>query len=388
MVGAAPAELAGRAGQAGGSRVVGDREAEAEALAGAERDAAEVVGEHRLDRLARQDARAVPLAAVQHHLQERGVVGGRRQQAGPGRERLARALDVVSLAHHVAGVGRPLEAAAVADRRIDRRQPAQLARGQEEVRVGHPERVEQPLLQERAEGLAADLLDHRAQDVGVVAVDPPLAGMPVHRQRGEAGHRVAHRLVAVGEVPAGDARLRPRVGGRPAVGEQAHAVADAGGVGQQVADGDRPARRHDVVAAVFVRLGDGGLGERREVPADRVGDQQLPLLLQQQDPDAGEGLGLRRDAEDAVGRHRRLRLDVAVADPLAVGDLPAPDHDGDRAGEPALVDVALQRQAQAVEALGRHPHFFRRDAHQLLGEQRPRNEQQREQDGERGQANA
>ena len=54
----------------------------------------------------------------------------------------------------------------------------------------------------------------------------------------------------------------------PRAAEQAHAVADAGGVGQEVADGDGPARRHHIVAAVVVGLGDGRLRERGEVLAD------------------------------------------------------------------------------------------------------------------------
>ena len=233
-------------------------------------------------------------------------------------------------------------------RRVHGRQPVDLAGRQEEVRVVHAERAEQPLAEERAQRLPADLLDHRAQDVGVVAVDPRLAGVAVERQLGQPRHDVADRLVAVREIPAGDARLLPFIGRRTV------AVADAGGVRQQVADGDGPLRRNDVVAAAVVRFGHGRLHELREVLADRIGDQQPPLLLQQHHADAGQGLRLRRDPEYRVRGQRRARLLVAVADGLHVGNLSAAGHDRHGAGQAVVVDVRLERGGQPLQPLGGH----------------------------------
>ena len=117
----------------------------------------------------------------------------------------------------------------------------------------------------------------------------------------------------MGEVPAGDVRFHPFGGrGPPAVG-------DPRGVGEQVADGDRLPRGHHVVGPVGVRARDGGLEVFREMAADRVRDQEPPLLLQHHDGHAHDRLGLGGDPEDVAGLERIVRLPVPVAEGLEVG---------------------------------------------------------------------
>ena len=79
-----------------------------------------------------------------------------------------------------------------------------------------------------------------AEDVGVVAVDVPLAGLGVDRQRREPLDRRADRLVLVGEVPASSS---PAAFHCAAAGPAA--VPDARGVRQQVADRDLALRGDD-----------------------------------------------------------------------------------------------------------------------------------------------
>ena len=86
--------------------------------------------------------------------------------------------------------------------------------------------------EELVERHARRLLDHGAEDVGVVAVDVLLAGLRGERQAGQPLHQRADRLVLVGEVPSEHA------GGLIFLGSGPVAVGDAGGVRQQVADGD------------------------------------------------------------------------------------------------------------------------------------------------------
>ena len=88
-------------------------------------------------------------------------------------------------------------------------------------------------------GDARRLLDHAAEDVGVVAVDPCLAGLRDERQRAEPLHRVADRLILVGGVPAearGGAKSLRFVERRD---RRLRAVRNAGGVRQQIANRDR-----------------------------------------------------------------------------------------------------------------------------------------------------
>ncbi len=95
---------------------------------------------------------------------------------------------------------------------------------------------------------AGSLLDDAAEDVGVVAVDVRLAGLRDKGQRAEALHGVADGLVFIGGVPAvaggGTESFRFVRGGDCRVGS----VGDAGGVRQQVLNGDGAFGGNDVIA--------------------------------------------------------------------------------------------------------------------------------------------
>ena len=73
-------------------------EAEAEPeCAGRVEQGAGLVVRHEVDRVRREDADAIQLAAVEQHLEEAGVVGGGRDQSRAPREAAARAGDVIPL---------------------------------------------------------------------------------------------------------------------------------------------------------------------------------------------------------------------------------------------------------------------------------------------------
>ena len=180
-------------------------------------------------------------------------------------------------------------------------------------------------------------LDDRAQNVGRVAVDPAFAGLGVEGKRGHAPHRFANRLFPVGEVPAGDLRFGPFLGGGPL------AVTDPRGMGEQVPDADRPPGRHDVVRPIGVGAGDRGLLVFREIAADRVRDQQPSVLLQDHDGHAHDRLGLGRDPKDVIDFERVSGLPVAVSEGLEVDGLPATGNERYRAGKGPGLDIALER---------------------------------------------
>ena len=207
-------------------------------------------------------------------------------------------------------------------------------------------------MEELSQRLAGDHLDDGAENVGGVAVDEGLTRLRVRRQACQAVDGLDDRLFAIGEVPPLDPRLMPERG-RGSV-----AVAEAGGMGQEVAQGDRTVGWHH---AVVVADGDRDLviSEGGEEVAQRLPDQELPVLLQHQDRERDQSLGLRGDPKDVVSPHGCAGLAIAVAEGLVIDELAAPRHECDRSGEPIVVDVALEHLRQALEPLRRHAHFFR-----------------------------
>src|SRR4030095_442042 len=102
----------------------------------------------------------------------------------------------------------------------------------------HAERGGDVAAEEFVERYARRLLDDAAEHVGVVAVDVLFARLRLERQRPQAFHGRADRLVLVGEIPA-------ETGGEPEalllvdrVLFGTLAVRDARGVREQVADRD------------------------------------------------------------------------------------------------------------------------------------------------------
>ena len=70
-------------------------------------------------------------------------------------------------------------------------------------------------------------------------------------------------------------------------------------------------------------------------------EADLAFLDEHQDGDAGDGLGLRRDAEDRVGGHASAGFLVGPADGLLVDRLAVLQDQCDDAGDLAVVDVLL-----------------------------------------------
>ena len=97
-----------------------------------------------------------------------------------------------------------------------------------------------------------------------------------------------------------------------------------------------------------------GLGEGRDEVAHRLGDADLAFFHQRQDGGAGDGLGLRRDAEDRVRGHLAAGFLVAPADGALVYRLAILQHQCDHARHLAIVHVLLQNLIQPLQPLRRN----------------------------------
>ncbi len=204
--------------------------------------------------------------------------------------------------HAVVARGRIQSAIATVGRRWSRRNRGVLARHEPTARVAqrrdearllvlrhgeggirHSEGTEDMLLIPALQVLAGDSLDDEAENPGARAIVPLLAGLAQQRQ-------LPLRLLI--------ALLQP---GHDGIRE---AVAEPGGVGEQVADRHDALRRTGVVGAVLgVEPGDDlQLVEPGQVLRHRVVDRQLAALGQHHDGDRRDGLGHGGDIENRVRR--------------------------------------------------------------------------------------
>ncbi len=128
------------------------------------------------------------------------------------------------------------------------------------------------------------------------------------------------------------------------------AVGDAGGVREQVADRDGAFRGNDPDAGLVLDR-DGGLAEGGNEMADRIVQADLAFLEERQHGGAGDGLGLRGDAEDGVGGHLPAGFFIAPADGVLVDGLAVVQHQGDGAGDLVLIDILLEQMIDTGHAL-------------------------------------
>ena len=184
--------------------------------------------------------------------------------------------------------------------------------------VDHRQGPENPLVRKAFEGCPADPPDDLAQQHEVqVAVDEPFAGGCGRRQGDGAGDR---RFGALEDL------VKRQVGG------------EAGGVRQQLGDGDRlPALA----------------SEPRHVIGDAVAQTQAPLFDEHHD---GGGrrhdLGQGREIEHRVERHRLgcPRCQRARPEGPLVHDLAGVPHEHHRAGKTPVADGLLDHRVDPREA--------------------------------------
>jgi hypothetical protein len=193
---------------------------------------------------------------------------------------------------------------------IARRHPPGVGARHLEMRVVHPERVEQALAQEAVERLARDHLDHPPHQVEPHRIGPPRARLVDQRK---LRHPVGEGVESLDRHPAESGqRLQPGDEARDhpalaeALGDRARlddAVAEPRGVRDQLADGDRADRRLEVVGRdrAVVDLLHLHVGELRQDLGERLVERELAVVDQHHRRHAGDRLGHRIDAVDALG---------------------------------------------------------------------------------------
>ncbi|MGY4193136.1 hypothetical protein ACVIM9_002477 [Bradyrhizobium sp. USDA 4520] len=183
--------------------------------------------------------------------------------------------------------------------------------------------------------------------------DEPGAGMEHQRQIGQTVDHVGERRHRIED-------LALVVGLEDRCARIEQAVAEAGRVAQQMANGDRPLRRFGVVDRRRARPQHLAVSELRDEGLDRIVEPEAAFLDQQQRRAGGDQLGVGEDAEDVIGAQRNLRFLVGPSDAARVSDV-APDQNrpGD-AGQEIVVDVALHGRARRREIIadGRHLQIF------------------------------
>ena len=121
-------------------------------------------------------------------------------------------------------------------------------------------------------------------------------------------------------------------------------VAEAGGVGEQLAQGDRAARRAELRRAIGAEaLQHLRGGEAGQVGGNGAIERQPALFDQLHGGGGGDGLGHGGEPHHAVRRHRRLGGAVGGAEGALIEDAAGIAGEGDHAGDRARGDGVLQQ---------------------------------------------
>ena len=295
-----------------------------------------MVGRHELDRLRAEQPHAVEFAAPSHHLAEAQVVHGRGDQpAAAGVEGGVFVVGEGFLAHlH--------ERFFFSVPVVVGQEAIHLLRRHVEERVHHAEGLEEALLEEDVEGLAAQALHDEAGHVHGDAVVPPIARLELQRQFGKALGELVEILRRQRLLLA--VHLVQRILWIETVGE-------AAGVREQMQHGHGVLGRRRLAALGIQHLQIRQFGHEL---LDRIGELKLAFFVEHHCRHRGDRLAHRIDAEQGVLGHRAVVVRPAVAHRLEVDDLAVARHQRDDASELLLVHVALRHGGDVVEPFGGH----------------------------------
>ncbi len=228
-------------------------------------------------------------------------------------------------------------------------------------------------------------VDHaeRLEDARPVEIRGPHAGpaldqrrLHVHRHRVQpfrarlVGERQGRDLV--GEF--GQALRLPDVGGLVELVERVglvEAVAEAGGVGHQLAHGRRLFHRDRLRLARIVQPGEhAGFPEHWQVLVDPVVGTPVALVVSDAHRNARHRLGHREDAEDGVEPERLAGVEVLLARHVRVHGLAPPRDQRHHTRQRPIVDQALEVGVNLPQARRGKSHGLRRVGDEVLDDER------------------
>ena len=250
---------------------------------------------HRFDRLFRQNALAVrPDAASGQHLVKFNDVRRRREKA-PAPLGVTRRTVVEG--RHLVEANR-LQAPGVGVPTVRRRQAFELFGARVKGCVGHLERRENPLFDERFERLPDDRLDRRLRDVdSEVRIGVARSRLRDQRRHRDRFHQPPNRkrVDSVSFLIRGD-------------------KAQARRMTQRLTERRRRFRRAKERRSVLARLRDDEAAKLRQIRCDRRVEVEFSLVDANHRRRRDDRFRLRRDPKVSVGAHRAFRLDVCPTD--------------------------------------------------------------------------
>ena len=230
---------------------------------------------------------------------------------------------------------------------VQRGEAAGLFRRQFKRTVDHPQRVKHPLLENLAQGLPGDPLQHHAQDVDGDSIAPARAGLVHQRHLGQPGDNlgvagtVGEEIQMLGAISLGNRGVSAK-----------DPVGEAGGVHHQVSNGQRFAHR------LGFEVGNIAGNRRRQIRQfgqilrNRIAQTKPTFLQQRQGGNHSDRLGHRIDPENTVPLQRSAFLDIQITAIFEPHRLALPRDQDLAAGNLPGIDVALQPRADARQTFG------------------------------------
>jgi len=342
---AAPGEGAFAVDLAGGGKGAGDLEAETEVVKAIEEEG-ELAAGHHFDGAGRKDAGAIVGAAVEEGLQEDGIVPGGGGEAGATgkiafvREGVVR-IDCCAFCCPGDDVMDGVLGVYFCE-------AAGFCGGDVKAGVVHAEGIEEMLHEVILEIFSTDDFDQAAEEIDAEAVHPFLAGLVDEGKFCKSFHAFPKIVVEHAE-PGGDTGLC--VDG-PAFLCADTGIVEAGGVGEQMAEGDGSPGGDRCIAAVggieFVE--DLHVFEGWEKIADGLVEVELALFEELHNADADDGFCLAGDAKEIITAHGFASFFVGIAIAFVLDDVTVLYDEGDDAVDPAFIDIVIDKSVDAREA--------------------------------------
>jgi hypothetical protein len=214
----------------------------------------------------------------------------------------------------------------------------------------HPQRPGNSFFNKFSQTLAGNNFHHVAENISVIAINKPLARLSIERQFDQSFDHFTDGHIFIGQIPAVNSSLKIFVAGR------AIAIRNTGGVGQEIANSNRPPGGNPAVAfnlpalslyrhISFLKLGN--------IAAHRIIKEKPAFLHQHHDGHRSHRFRLRGNTENSVNRHRLRFIQPKLPHPALIGNPSVAGYQEHHSGRTLPVAVVLHHPRQAFESFCR-----------------------------------